>query len=79
MNLKQLENRRDELIQDNIVLDDIIKQKEADLWEAKVRCIAASELERSARESALRSAGIVTSFYGNEKENMKRSYYENDR
>ncbi|EPD19453.1 hypothetical protein BM51_1286 [Streptococcus pneumoniae] len=30
----------------------------------KVRTIAASELARSALESALRSAGIVDTFYG---------------
>lgn len=78
MNLKQLESRRNELIQDNIWMDYIIKQKEEELWELKVRCIAASELERSARESALRSVGIVSSFYGNEKGEVNKNY-ENDR
>lgn len=78
MNLEQLEKRRNELIQDNILMDDILKEKEEELWEAKVRCIAASELTRSARESALRSAGIVSSFFGNEKGEVNKDY-ENDR
>lgn len=78
MNLKQLESRRNELIQDNIWMNGIIRQKEEELWETKVRCIAASELERSARESALRSAGIVSSFYGNKSGKVDQGY-ENDR
>lgn len=78
MNLEQLEKRRDELIQDSILMDDIIKEKEEKLWEAKVRCIVASELTRSARESALRSAGVVSSFYCNEKGEVNNDY-ENDR
>ena len=64
MNLEQLKKRRDELIQDNEWMDGLIKEKEEELWEMKVRTIAASELARSALESALRSAGIVDTFYG---------------
>lgn len=64
MNLEQLKKRRDELLQDNEWMDELIKEKEEELWEMKVRTIAASELARSALESALRSAGIVDTFYG---------------
>lgn len=64
MNLEQLRQRRDELIQDNEWMDNLIKEKEGELWEVKVRTIAASELARSAMQSALRTAGIVESFYG---------------
>lgn len=64
MNLEQLKQRRDELIKDNEWMDDLIKEKEEELWELKVRGIAASELARSAMQSALRTTGIVDSFYG---------------
>lgn len=64
MNLEQLKKRRDELLQDNEWMDELIKEKEEELWEMKVRTIAASELARSALESAVRSAGIVDTFYG---------------
>lgn len=64
MNLEELKQRRDELIKDNEWADGLIKRKEEELWEVKVRTIAASELARSALESALRSAGIVDTFYG---------------
>ena len=64
MNLEQLKQERDELIKDNEFMDNLIKDKEEKLWEVKVRTIAASELARSALESALRSAGIVDTFYG---------------
>ncbi|HEM6115801.1 TPA: hypothetical protein U2C09_000348 [Streptococcus suis] len=64
MNLEKLEQRRDELLQDNAWMDSLIKEKEEELWELKVRGIAASELARSAMQSALRTAGIVKSFYG---------------
>ncbi|MFZ7333552.1 hypothetical protein [Streptococcus pluranimalium] len=63
MNLEQLEQRRDELLQDNAWMDGLIKEKEEELWELKVRGIVASELARSAMQSALRTAGIVDSFY----------------
>ena len=61
MNLEQL---KQELIKDNEFMDNLITEKEEKLWEVKVRTIAASELARSALESALRSAGIVDTFYG---------------
>ena len=64
MDLEQLKQRRDKLIKDNEFMDNLIKEKEEELWEMKVRTIAASELARSALESALRSAGIVDTFYG---------------
>lgn len=64
MDLEQLKQRRDELIKDNEWADGLIKEKEEKLWEVKVRTIAASELARSALESAVRSAGIVDTFYG---------------
>lgn len=64
MNLEELKQRRDELIKDNQWADGLIKKKEEELWEVKVRTIAASELARSALESAVRSAGIVDTFYG---------------
>ncbi|HEM3649589.1 TPA: hypothetical protein ACT2IF_002162 [Streptococcus suis] len=64
MNLEKLKQRRDELIQDNEWMDELIKKKEEELWETKVRTIAASELARSAMQSALRTAGIVETFYG---------------
>ena len=64
MNLEELKQRRDELIKDNEWADGLIKRKEEELWEVKVRTIAASELARSALESAVRSAGIVDTFYG---------------
>lgn len=64
MNLEELKTRRDELIEDNEWMDNLIKEKEEELWEVKVRTIAASELARSAMQSALRTAGIVESFYG---------------
>ena len=64
MNLEQLKRERDELIKDNEFMDNLIKEKEEKLWEVKVRTIVASELARSALESALRSAGIVDTFYG---------------
>lgn len=60
MNLERLKQRRDELIRDNEWMDGLIKEKEEELWEVKVRTIAASELARS----AMRTAGIVDSFYG---------------
>ena len=63
MNLEQLKKRRDELLQDNEWMDGLIKEKEEELWEMKVRTIAASELARSAMQSALRTAGIVDTFY----------------
>ncbi|HEM2786547.1 TPA: hypothetical protein U0611_000876 [Streptococcus suis] len=63
MNLEQLKQRPDELIQDNEWMDELIKKKEEELWETKVRTIAASELARSAMQSALRTAGIVDTFY----------------
>lgn len=52
MNLEELKQRRDELVQDNAWMDNLIKEKE-ELWEVKVRTIAASELARSALESAV--------------------------
>ncbi|HER6019572.1 TPA: hypothetical protein VLK50_000596 [Streptococcus pyogenes] len=64
MDLEQLKQRRDELIRDNEWMDGLIKEKEDELWELKVRSIAASELARSAMQSAMRTAGIVDSFYG---------------
>ena len=64
MDLEQLKQRRDELIKDNEWADELVKKKEEELWEVKVRTIAASELARSALESAVRSAGIVDTFYG---------------
>ncbi|SFC41978.1 hypothetical protein SAMN05660328_102365 [Streptococcus gallolyticus] len=64
MTLEELKQRRDELIQDNEWMDDLIKEKEEELWELKIRTIAASELARSAMQSALRTAGIVDTFYG---------------
>lgn len=63
MNLEELKTRRDELIGDNEWMDNLIKEKEEELWELKVRGIAASELARSAMQSALRSASIVDTFY----------------
>ncbi|WP_449457628.1 hypothetical protein [Streptococcus suis] len=63
MNLEKQKQRRDELIQDNEWLDELIKKKEEELWETKVRTIAASELARSVMQSALRTAGIVDTFY----------------
>ncbi|HEL1638532.1 hypothetical protein Q7W25_00425 [Streptococcus suis] len=63
MNLEKLKQRRDELIQDNEWMDELIKKNEEELWETKVRTIAASELARSAMQSALRTAGIVDTFY----------------
>ena len=66
MELEQLKQRRDELIKENQWMDNLIKEKEEELWEVKVRTIAASELARSALESALRSAGIVETFYGSD-------------
>lgn len=67
MNLEQLKQRRDELVKENQWMDNLIKEKEEELWEVKVRTIAAFELARSALESALRSAGIVDTFYGSDK------------
>lgn len=64
MNLEELKTRRDELIEDNEWMDNLIKAKEEELWEMKVKTIVASELARSALESAVRSAGIVDTFYG---------------
>ncbi|MGV3293849.1 hypothetical protein [Streptococcus pluranimalium] len=64
MNLEELKTRRNELIEDNEWMDNLIKEKEEELWELKVRGIAASELARSAMQSSLRSAGIVDTFYG---------------
>lgn len=64
MDLEQLKQRRDELTRDNEWMDGLIKEKEEELWELKVRSIAASELARSAMQSAMRTAGIVDSFYG---------------
>ena len=64
MNLEDLKQRREGLIKDNEWADGLIKRKEEELWEVKVRTIAASELARSALESAVRSAGIVDTFYG---------------
>ena len=64
MNLEELKQRRDELIKDNEWADGLIKRKEEELWEVKVRTIAAAELARSALETAVRSAGIVDTFYG---------------
>ena len=64
MNLEELKTRRNELIEDNEWMDNLIKAKEEELWEMKVRTIVASELARSALESAVRSAGIVDTFYG---------------
>ena len=64
MDLEQLKQRREELIKDNEWANGLIKEKEEKLWEVKVRTIAASELARSALESAVRSAGIVDTFYG---------------
>ena len=66
MDLEQLKQRRDELIKENQWMDNLIKEKEEELWEVKVRTIAASELARSALESALRSAGIVDTFYNSD-------------
>lgn len=59
MNLEKLKQRRDELIRDNEWMDGLIKEKEEKLWELKVRSITASELARSAMQSAMRTAGIV--------------------
>lgn len=67
MNLEQLKKRRYELVKENEWADNLIKKKEEELWEVKVRTIAASELARSALESAVRSAGIVDTFYGPDK------------
>lgn len=64
MYLEQLKQRRDELVKENEWAAGLIKEKEEKLWEVKVRTIAASELARSALESAVRSAGIVDTFYG---------------
>ncbi len=64
MTLEKLKKRRDELIKDNEWMDHLIEEKEEELWELKVRTIAASELARSAMQSALRTAGIVDTFYG---------------
>ncbi|WP_409373735.1 hypothetical protein [Streptococcus suis] len=64
MTLEELKKRRDELIKDNEWMDNLIEEKEEELWELKVRTIAASELARSAMQSALRTAGIVDTFYG---------------
>ncbi|SEF25568.1 hypothetical protein SAMN04487839_12017 [Streptococcus gallolyticus] len=64
MNLEALKERRDELVKDNNWVDDLIKEKEEELWELKVRTIAAQELARSAMQSCLRTMGIVDSFYG---------------
>ncbi len=36
MNLEKLKQRRDELIQDNEWMDELIKKKEEELWENKV-------------------------------------------
>ena len=66
MELEQLKQRRDELVKENQWMDNLIKEKEEELWEVKVRTIAASELARSALESALRSAGIVDTFYNSD-------------
>lgn len=56
MELEQLKQRRDELVKENQWMDNLIKEKEEELWEVKVRTIAASELARS----AVRSAGQVS-------------------
>ena len=64
MYLEQLKQRRDELVKEKEWAAGLIKEKEEKLWEVKVRTIAASELARSALESAVRSAGIVDTFYG---------------
>lgn len=73
MNLEALKERRDELVKDNEWVDDLIKEKEEELWELKVRTIAAQELARSAMQSCLRTTGIVDSFYGSDSQkNIKR-------
>ena len=72
MNLEELKQRRDELIKDNEWADGLIKKKEEELWEVKVRTIAASELARSALESAVRSAGIVDTFMARIMERKER-------
>ena len=72
MDLEQLKQRRDKLIKDNEWADGLIKKKEEELWEVKVRTIAASELARSALESALRSVGIVDTFYGPDKQKERK-------
>lgn len=59
-----MKQRRDELIKDNEWADGLIKEKEEKLREVKVRTIAVSELARSTLESAVRSEGIVDTFYG---------------
>lgn len=64
MLLETLQQRRDNLVEDNAWIDALIKEKEEELWDLKVRTIAAQELARSAMQSALRTAGIVESFYG---------------
>ena len=64
MNLEELKQRRDELVQDNAWMDNLIKEKEEELWELKVRGIAASELARAALETGVRSADIVDTFSG---------------
>lgn len=71
MDLEKLKQRRDELLQDNEWMDNLIKEKEDELWEIKVRGIAASELARSAMQSALRTAGVVDTFYGPYKPNLE--------
>lgn len=71
MTLEELKKRRDELIKDNEWMDNLIEEKEEELWELKVRTIAASELARSAMQSALRTAGIVETFYGPYKPHME--------
>lgn len=79
MNLEKLKERRDDLIKDNEWVDDLIKEKEEELWELKVRTIAASELARSAMQSCLRTTGIVDSFYGpDSQKNIKRKEMNNE-
>lgn len=78
MNLEKLKQRKDELLQDNEWMDDLIKEKEDELWELKVREIAASELARSAMQSALRTADIVDTFYGPHKPNFEEQKGELD-
>lgn len=78
MNLEKLKQRRDELLQDNEWMDNLIMEKEDELWELKVRGIAASELARSAMQSAFRTAGIVDTFYGPDKPNLEEQKGELD-
>lgn len=64
--LELLQAKLEKIDRECLQYEELIKDLKKEIWKLEVRQIVCEELERTAYESACRSAGIVKAFHGNQ-------------